>query len=53
MALVQVQRRTQPVAYWTLVAAYTLFVLWVLKYGIGRPLGPGSPSTRRRQTGAM
>jgi len=40
---VEVQRRTQPVAYWTLLAGYTLFALWVLRYGVGILFGTMDP----------
>jgi len=40
---VEVQRRTQPIAYWGLFAAYTLFALWVLNFGVGILFGTMEP----------
>ncbi len=40
---VEVQRRTQPVAYWGLFVAYTLFALWILRLGVGILFGTVAP----------
>jgi hypothetical protein len=40
---VEVQRGTQPVAYWLLFVSYTLFGLWVLRYGTGILFGTIAP----------
>ncbi len=39
----EVHRHTQPVAYWSVLAAYTLFALWVLRFGIGILFGTLAP----------
>lgn len=40
---IEVQRRTQPVAYWSLFLGYTLFALWVLRQGVGILFGTVAP----------
>lgn len=39
----EVQRRTQPVAYWAVFLTYTLFALWLLRQGVGIMFGTVAP----------